>query len=490
MLWGTVASDAPGASFRHAVTLELRSDDTVQLPVWPSESASLVLFTRRGGSLGQKTVDFTHRYAQKIAGDKGQSDLARALADRTRRVVSQPYPLLIKVVDWKAGTPVAGAELFVRWREQHFPFGRTDRDGECRVYFPSKGKPNATKRLQVGVGGYGMGVSLQSVDVSAARAIDVELEEADWVLPVARRTLRGRILLPDGRPAARAQVLIGIERQNGTELKADFANSLIDADANGRFVLHEVAASARYRVCVLLRPEHTAALDPEGRAHVVPLVVLASGQIPDVTAKKRDRDLGTIDLDSLSRTTITVTNSNGRVARNPTIVLTPGDTSEFEPLTIAGNGRGTATFLHARDFRFAIAAAWKHGFATGELKAWATRRKREVRLTGRSARRIEGTVVDPRGHPVAGAEVRLVFAGVGVADVKSAHGKLLNRVDRTGSGGGYSLTVPVPGCEYRLSAKAWIDGRLLTAVATSPPGKSVFDPLLRLDTNATRGKRP
>lgn len=372
----------------------------------------------------------------------------------------QPDLAMTGLVVDEAGRPVAGAEitLDVKTRPQGgLSFTSMKRIFRIRGSVVRSG-PDGRFRLGGLVGGIEYELRVKKAGFAPARAAATPPAPDRPAAPLRvvlqrGRSAFGRVLGPDRRPIAGAQVTLRTAVPTGPDrFRAAFDPENLDTfeavtGGDGRFDLLHLPAG-RYD------------LTARGRGWA-PLTV-PTLEIPE---EDRATDLGTLVLAPGVALEGTVVNAAGRPVEGAAVHVTEAVDSSFPiPLALGGEEpagvSGLDGFFRIEDLRAGSAvnvSVLRAGYTAGEARAVQVPAERPVRIVLQEVGAISGRVVDPDGKPIAGADVRIDFRPVG--RLMRFTGALL--YDESDLEGNFRLTEVTPGLiDLSAQAPGWQAGRV------------------------------
>lgn len=275
------------------------------------------------------------------------------------------------------------------WRE----IGVSNAKGECKVY-PYLG-PRSIQLLAIPQA-TALTLSKQQLRLpSSAKKLQGPLEYTIECIKSGAE-LRGRLFQSEGRPLAagalRFFVSCPVSENSWYHKREAF---VLETGKDGRFVLHGVPDRCQWRLFYV------------DASSATPFCLIASGS--DV----KRTDLGDIVLSKVEKRSFVVRDSSGAPAPFARILVgAPRGTKGIGlhyPLAMRADRRGRAA-IRADDFdRLLIAASHGSGYTEATLRGSAAKEAQSLTL-GKTTL-VYGKVVDQRGRPVVGAEVRIYYQG-------------------------------------------------------------------------------
>lgn len=364
----------------------------------------------------------------EASGSDGRAFFSRALA-LPRAFTASPtvfelpvrYPLLVQLRTKKGRKPVGGIKLFERTYHRtdgrsHVYYwshaGTTDEEGlaRCRVIGDQS---NATaSRTYIFIRTQGKACGLRQFGKNMRLRANRKINEAkpDFSSFVEDgHTIRGRLLRPDGTPAAGLSIVVWGSLGN-SRARAFYLNIepvFLETDADGKFESPGWGPRFQYRVCALAGEALAAQLGSSARTPCSPVLWLAHG------VGEGDVDLGNFDLGKLAAIDIEVRQADGFPAVGAELLL-----GEH---TVAKLGKEKVTLRTNLPLRFLLGRRGRLRLllpAVGALNlvaalggSVASRELAEPRKSGALALRLDqgrvlrGKVVNPTGKPVPGAMI-------------------------------------------------------------------------------------
>jgi hypothetical protein len=385
-------------------------DGVQRTPAWPA-SACGVYALDGGLRVWSQIVPMTltslrERQSGDAAARPDDAALLQILAGNTGLRVPPRSEYVLKLVD-ASKQPAAGVELFGD-REPRERLGVTGADGVLRVglaqadrfpYYEVTARAEAFAESRVE----------QDRFANGGEASPHELEPGVAV--------RGRLLLAEGRPAGRTTLLLNASIRTGdNSTYFGVGERVLEAAADGAFVVPGRVAGYGFRVTALLTPAQRAALSPRKPAADESAPPLGPRAIVRFESAEAPADLGELRLDQLAPVDVRVRAADGSPPGPVQLVVLPvtardGNPPHY-PERMRTDRHGGLRFLCAPGQDVAVFALTAQGAALGI--ASQAKRKLDLAIDPRHVARLR--ILGGDGEPLAGATVDLVAPQASASD--------------------------------------------------------------------------
>jgi len=455
-----------GAFTRHPTRpateeIEPAPDGSLTIPPRWGYSVWLSVFDREGIPIAKRlmSLDYASWSRYQPAGaldDVAPGQFAPAFV-RQKFTIGTPYRLRLRVLD-SHGNPVPGAKVLVEaWPGRLHRIATAGRDGIAAVVLAAVAAGRFTEfepaLVCVRADGhvdtwFGISKFLRQRDGKPSdEPVDVRFGDR------ATFTIRGRLMLADGKPAADMPLLLfSAQAMEVGHSEPSYPVRVLQTDTEGRFAIADRDREAPYALTAVLLPQHKAVLPNQPRYPLANLAFLAvcrypSGERLDSSELRLDK-LRAIDLQVLSAENLPVHFAQVLVGlgrdRNKLTV----------PRVFFASSVGRVRLLvpHAAPLTLAVAAV-DHGYKALHLDELPeAEQSTSLRLQFDPLVPIAGRFVDEHGNPKRNVVVDLGFDENIVSDLSRLYRFALRRHQMKTDERGRFRFLAVGGRRYRLRA--------------------------------------